>query len=89
MNLPILYVKDGCPWCIEAINLFEEIDLKYEMIDVRKNPEKMTELVKCSGQSKTPTLKSGEFVVADFDTDEFITAMKNNPIEAKKIGFSM
>ena len=57
MNLPILYVKDGCPWCVEAINFFEEIGLQYEMVDVRKNPERMTELVGCSGQNKTPTLK--------------------------------
>ena len=89
MNLPILYVKHGCPWCIEAINFFEEIGLQYEMVDVRKNPERMNELVECSGQNKTPTLKSEEFVVADFDTDEFKTAMKNYPIEAKKIGFNM
>lgn len=89
MNLPILYVKDGCPWCVEAINFFEEIGLQYEMVDVRKNPERMTELVGCSGQNKTPTLKSEEFVVADFDTDEFKIAMKNNPMEAKKIGFSL
>jgi len=47
----------------------------------------MQELIDCSGQSKTPTLKNDNFVVADFDIDEFKQAMSENPIEAKKLGF--
>jgi hypothetical protein len=48
----------------------------------------MTELVKISGQSKTPTLQNGSFVVADFDIEEFETAMSQNPKEAKKLGLA-
>jgi hypothetical protein len=39
-----------------------------------------------SGQSKTPTLQNGDFVVADFDIEEFEDAMSKNPEEAKKLG---
>ena len=46
----------------------------------------MSELLEVSGQSKTPTLQNGDFVVADFDIGEFEDAMSKNPEEAKKLG---
>jgi len=46
----------------------------------------MSELVAVSGQTKTPTLKHGDFVVADFDIDEFETALEGNPEAKAKLG---
>ena len=48
----------------------------------------MPELIKASGQDKTPTLQNENFVVADFDLGEFEVAMSQNPEETKKIGFN-
>jgi len=45
----------------------------------------MQELIQVSGQPKTPTLKNGDFVVADFDISEFEQALQDNPEEAKKL----
>ena len=86
MNLPILYIKQGCPWCIDALEYFKKIEVQLNIVDVRQDPAKMDELHACSGQSKTPTLKNGDFVVADFDLDEFKQAMLKNPTEAKLLG---
>lgn len=88
MNKPILYVKQGCPWCEDALKYFSEVGLELELIDVRTDPSRMPELEKVSGQSKTPTLKNGDFIVADFDVDEFKQALRENPEEAKKLGLS-
>ena len=88
MNLPILFVKQGCPWCVEALEYFQEIKLSLDIVDVRQNPDKMDELFACSGQGLTPTLKNGDFVVADFDIGEFKQAMLENPEEAKKLGLN-
>ena len=87
MSEPILFIKQGCPWCIDALEYFNKANLKLNVIDVLKDRSKMHELQACSGQTKTPTLKNGDFVVADFDVDEFKQAMLNNPLEAKKLGF--
>ena len=87
MKKPILYVKKGCPWCIDALEYFSKIGISLDVIDVTKHQDSMQELIDCSGQSKTPTLKNDNFVVADFDIDEFKQAMSENPIEAKKLGF--
>ena len=87
MSEPILYIKQGCPWCIDALAYFNEIGLNLDVVDVINNPSKMEDLLSCSGQNKTPTLKNGEFVVADFDIDEFKQAMVENSEQAKKLGF--
>lgn len=86
MPKPKLFVKDGCPWCIDALAYFKNKSVDLEIIDVRSDPSKMPELIEVSGQSKTPTLQNGEFVVADFDIDEFEDAMSKNPSEAQKLG---
>ena len=86
MSNPNLYVKQGCPWCADALQYFSQVGLELNVIDVRTDPSRMSELQEISGQTKTPTLKNGDFVVADFDVDEFKQALKENPDEAKKLG---
>ena len=88
MSKPVLYIKQGCPWCIDALAYFNEIGLNLDVVDVIKNPSKMEDLLSCSGQNKTPTLKNGNFVVADFDIDEFKQSMLENPNEARKLGIN-
>jgi glutaredoxin 3 len=89
MSKPILYIKQGCPWCADALKYFSEVGLELDLVDVRTDPSRMPELEEVSGQSKTPTLKNGGFVVADFDVDEFKQALRENPEEAKKLGLSV
>ena len=49
MSLPILYTKNGCPWCIDALEYFNKANLKLNVIDVLKDRSKMHELQACSG----------------------------------------
>ena len=86
MSKPKLYVKEGCPWCIDALAYFKTKSMELEIIDVRNDPSRIPELIEISGQSKTPTLQNGDFIVADFDIDEFEEAMSKNPEEAKRLG---
>ena len=78
MSKPTLYVKQGCPWCVEALAYFNAKDIDLEIVDVRTEPNRMKELVEVSGQSMTPTFKHGDFLVADFDVDEFEAALNKN-----------
>ena len=89
MSKPILYIKQGCPWCSDALEYFAGIGLELELIDVRTDPSKMSELEAASGQSKTPTMKNGDFVVADFDINEFKDALRANPAEAEELGIQI
>ena len=83
MSKPTLYVKQGCPWCVDALAYFKAKGIDLEVIDVREEQKRMDELIEISGQSMTPTFKHGDFLVADFDLEEFEAALVQNP-EAKK-----
>jgi len=82
MSKPNLYVKQGCPWCVDALAYFKAKGIDLEVIDVREEQKRMDELIEISGQSMTPTFKHGDFLVADFDLEEFEAALVQNP-EAK------
>lgn len=86
MNNPILYIKQGCPWCIDALAYFKQKKVDLEVVDVRTDSARMKELQEISGQSMTPTLKHGDFLVKDFDLDEFELALSKNPQAAKELG---
>ena len=86
MKKPILFVKAGCPWCIDAMAYFESKQVKLDIIDLRVDPQRMDELVGISGQTKTPTLKLGDLVVADFDLEEFEAALAKNPEAKRELG---
>ena len=74
-KLPILYIKSGCPWCREALSFFNGQGVQVEVRDVIANPKDMDAMLALSGQTKTPTFEYGDFMVADFDVDEFLAEL--------------
>ncbi|MEM9026351.1 MAG: glutaredoxin family protein [Verrucomicrobiota bacterium] len=74
-----MYIKSGCPWCIEAEQFFKAKGVELEIKDVRSDGNARKRMESISGQSMTPTLEYGDFLVADFDTDEFMAAVKKRP----------
>ena len=84
---PILYVKRGCPWCREALAFFSQHGVELEIKDVLESKASMQRMVEVSGQSKTPTLEFGEFVVADFSVDELLDELEQVPEIKRQLGF--
>ena len=76
---PFLYVKAGCPWCQEAEEFLREHNLAYGKVDVLADPAALEEMKRLSGQTKAPTMRWGEEILADFGADElevFLRAKK-------------
>lgn len=69
-NLPILYVKPGCPWCTEAVEFLDGHGVEYRQVDVLTDRAAAVELRKKSGQDKTPTLDWHGDVLSDFGVAE-------------------
>ncbi|MEX0325278.1 MAG: glutaredoxin family protein [Puniceicoccaceae bacterium] len=86
-NSPIIYIKPGCPWCREALAFFSEHGVPLQVRDVTSEPQSMQRMVEISGQSKTPTFEFGEFIVADFDVQEFLDALEQVPEIKQQLGF--
>ena len=68
----ILYIKEGCPWCIDAERYLKKNKVPYERRDVLSNRAAMKEMVALTGQTLAPSMKLGDAVLADFGVDELV-----------------
>ena len=75
-DLPILYIKPGCPWCDEVVDYLDRKKIEVETIVVSGNREAMQEMVDLSGQTKAPTMDWHGEVLADFGVDELVPFLK-------------
>ncbi len=66
----ILYVKDGCPYCDEAMEFLDDHGVPYELKEVLNDPRAFEEMRRKSGQSKAPTLELDGKILADFGVDQ-------------------
>lgn len=65
-----VYVKPGCPWCVEAVAYLRKDGFAFTEIDVITDPAAYEEMRRISGQSCAPTLTYGELILADFGVEE-------------------
>ncbi|BCU77286.1 glutaredoxin family protein [Luteolibacter sp. LG18] len=79
-ELPILYVKIGCPWCDDVIEYLDKKKIEVETIVVSGNREAMQEMVDLSGQSKAPTMDWHGEVLADFGVDELVPFLRKRGV---------
>ena len=79
MPMPILYIKPGCPWCTDAMGFLKRYNVSVDVKDVLSDREAMQRMREISGQTRTPTLEYKDFVCADFDTRELMTALDRKP----------
>ena len=72
----ILYVKQGCPWCIAAEEELQKLGVQYERREVRSNPAYFEEMKKLSGQTKAPVLQMNDRILADFGPEQLPVFLK-------------
>jgi glutaredoxin len=87
--LPIFYTKPGCPWCTEALEFFAKQGVKLDIRDVSADMHQMRQLVALTGQSKCPSFRYGDFIVADFGVDEFINKARKHPAVCAELGLKV
>ncbi|MGJ8642498.1 MAG: glutaredoxin family protein [Luteolibacter sp.] len=71
-NDRVLYVKSGCPWCVEVERYFEKEGIEVSRVTVSGNRDGMDEMVALSGQTKAPTMKWDGHMLADFGVEELV-----------------
>ena len=65
------------------------VSTKEKASSIRIKGARENNLQGITGQGMTPTLKNGDFIVADFDIGEFEEALRQNPEEANKLGIQL
>ena len=80
-ELPILYVKPGCPWCEEVVAFMDDHGVGYRLQDVTRDPAAYAEMQKKSKQTKAPTLDWNGKILADFGTDELVPFLQQQNVK--------
>ncbi|MCB1235760.1 MAG: glutaredoxin family protein [Verrucomicrobiae bacterium] len=75
-----VYVKPGCPWCLEAEAWLKREGYVYEAVDVYADPSAYEEMQRLSGQSCAPTLTYGDLLLADFGVPELEAFLEEHGI---------
>ena len=73
-----LYVKTGCPWCVEAEAILERHGISYDRVDVLRDKKAFQYMREISGQSKAPTLEWEESILSDFGPEELNEFLREN-----------
>lgn len=80
MSLPILYIKPGCPWCVDVVEFLSRKGIDVKTVVVSGNPTAMREMVELSGQSKAPTMDWHGEVLADFGVEELVPFLRERGV---------
>lgn len=79
-DLPILYIKPGCPWCDDVVAYLAKKKIAVKILVVSGNREAMQEMIDLSGQSKAPTMDWHGEVLADFGVEELVPFLKERNV---------
>ena len=72
-----VYIKPGCPWCVEAVDWLTRRGYTFEQINVFADPRDFDRMKQLSGQSRTPTLETETgLILADFDVQQLEAFLK-------------
>jgi len=80
-DLPILYVKPGCPWCTEVVEFLRANGIGYREQDVTADSKAFDEMRRKSGQAKAPTLDWRGQILADFGVAELVPFLRQRNVK--------
>jgi Glutaredoxin, GrxC family len=63
----IIYSRDYCPYCTNAIRLLKSKSVDYVLIDITDNPEKRSEMIEKSNRTTVPQIFINGEHVGGFD----------------------
>ena len=76
-----VYIKPGCPWCVEVEAYLKKEGFEYNAIDVTADSEAFERMREIFGQTSAPSMTMGEMKLADFGVEELVPFLEKNGIE--------
>ena len=80
-ELPILYVKTGCPWCGEVSEFLSSHGIGYREKNVSQDAGALAEMERLSRQTKAPVLDWHGKILADFGVEELIPFLQTQNVK--------
>ncbi len=60
----VVYLRPTCPWALEVRDLLKKHNLSYETRDIVSNPKHYDDMVKRTGQERSPCVEvDGQMIV--------------------------
>ena len=81
MGMIDLYIKPGCPWCVQVEAYLTEKGFSYNAIDVIADGAAFDKMRELSGQSSAPTMTVGDLMLADFGVEELVPFLDEHGLE--------
>ena len=75
-----VYIKPGCPWCVEVEAYLKKEGFEYNAIDVTADSEAFERMREIFGQTSAPSMTMGEMKLADFGVEELVPFLEENGI---------
>ena len=76
-----VYIKPGCPWCVEVEAYLKKEGFTYNAIDVIADSDAFARMREIFGQTSAPSMTVGELKLADFGVEELVPFLEENGIE--------
>lgn len=76
----IVYIKTGCPWCLDVTELLQEKKVEFEERNVTENKDFFEEMMRKSSQTKAPTLDIDGEILADSDAKQVAAYLKEKGV---------
>ena len=76
-----VYIKPGCPWCVEVEAYLKKEGYTYNAIDVIADSDAFERMREIFGQTSAPSMTVGEMKLADFGVEELVPFLEENGIE--------
>ncbi len=76
-----LYIKSGCPWCVDVEAYLKKEGFEYNAIDVIADDAAFEKMRDIFGQTSAPSMTVGDLVLADFGVDELVPFLEKHGIQ--------
>ena len=76
-----IYIKPGCPWCVEVLAYLEKEGYQFNTIDVTADPAAFQRMKELFGQTSAPSMTIGDLKLADFGVEELVPFLKEHDLQ--------
>ena len=73
-----IYIKPGCPWCIDVEAYLKKNGYEYERIDVTADQEAFERMQEIFGTTCAPSMTIGDLKLADFGVEELVPFLETH-----------
>jgi len=80
-ELPILYIKTGCPWCSEASGFLAEHGIGYREVNVSQDAAAAATMQRVSRQTRAPVLDWHGRILSDFGLKQLKTFLHSQKLQ--------